>query len=161
MDSIYSDPAVRAAVRAVASHDPSITQREMDQLHTRALDEYNRIGTRTLDHSHRTWTRQVKATADNNSTAFLGWVLDVAGDADGWTLRCALEALHGRALTEYIRDHGGHCPGCWTMTTSWGRDRGHRPTCPCAYNDHQVPAEVLDECSEALQERYANSHPDA
>lgn len=40
MDSTYSDPAVRAAVHAVASHDPSITQAELDELHARAIAEY-------------------------------------------------------------------------------------------------------------------------
>jgi hypothetical protein len=35
--------------------------------------------------------------------------------------------------------HAPHCPGCHTT----GTDRGHQPTCPCAYDDHQIPAAVL------------------
>jgi Zn ribbon nucleic-acid-binding protein len=45
-----------------------------------------------------------------------------------------------------ITTAAAHCPGCRTLTDEWGRDdRGHRVDCPCAYSDHQIPDEVMDE----------------
>jgi hypothetical protein len=56
MDSIYSDPAVQAAVHAIASHDPSIAQREMDELHTEIdrMTRERRVGSARFDRAR--WT---------------------------------------------------------------------------------------------------------
>jgi hypothetical protein len=35
-----------------------------------------------------------------------------------------------------------HCPGCWTPESGVPE---HRITCPCAYDDHKVPAAIIDE----------------
>jgi hypothetical protein len=47
--------------------------------------------------------------------------------------------------------HAPHCPGCHTV----GDDRGHLPTCPCAYNDHQIPATIIDRLRTVATALYA------
>jgi hypothetical protein len=107
-----------------------------DELHDRALDEFQAYAARV---------REVIAGLpidDLNMAAF---------GVTGYRRAAVLDELHGRALEEYRSVH--HCPGCWTVVdTKWGFEcEGHKPTCPCAYSDHRVPAEVAGSQSESTE----------